>query len=101
MKGVEGDIDHYRVIAERDSGEIARGPLVGREDEVRYRKQVWAQAESGSLTTPGVIFRGEAGIGKSRLAGAAIEMAERSHAVTSAFSDRPSTPISVCGPSAG
>ena len=81
VKGVEGDIDHYRVIAERDSGEIARGPLVGREDEVRYLEEVWAQAERGELTTPGVVFRGEAGIGKSRLAGAAIEMAERSHAV--------------------
>ena len=28
-----------------------------------------------------MVFRGEAGIGKSRLAGAAIEMAEHSHAV--------------------
>jgi class 3 adenylate cyclase/tetratricopeptide (TPR) repeat protein len=81
VRGVEGDIDHYRVIAERDSGEISRGPLIGREDEVRYLEKVWAQAESGTLTTPGVVFRGEAGIGKSRLAGAAIEMAERSHAI--------------------
>ncbi|WP_123029335.1 ATP-binding protein [Mycolicibacterium stellerae] len=80
VKGVEGDIEHYRVIAERDSGEIARGPLIGRTDEIRYLENVWAQTESSSLTTPGVIFRGEAGIGKSRLAGAAIEMAERSHA---------------------
>ena len=81
VKGVEGDIDHYRVMAERDSGEISRGPLIGREDEVRYLEEIWAQAERGALITPGVIFRGEAGIGKSRLAGAAIEMAERSHAV--------------------
>ena len=29
------------------------------------------------LTTPGVVFRGEAGIGKSRLVGAATELAER------------------------
>ncbi len=38
VKGVEGDIDHYRVIAERDSGEISRGPLIGREDEVRLSR---------------------------------------------------------------
>ena len=81
VKGIEGDIEHYRVIAERDSGEISRGPLVGRKDEIEYLKEVWAQTEAGSLTTPGVIFCGEAGIGKSRLAGAAIEMAEQSHAV--------------------
>ncbi|OBK70473.1 adenylate/guanylate cyclase domain-containing protein [Mycobacterium sp. 1274761.0] len=81
VKGVEGEIDHYRVIAERDSGEISRGPLIGREEEIRYLEDVWAQAERGALTTPGVVFRGEAGIGKSRLAGAAIEMAERSHAI--------------------
>lgn len=81
VKGVEGDIEHYRVISERDSGEISRGPLVGRESEIRYLEEIWAQAENGTLTTPGVIFRGEAGIGKSRMAGAAIEMAERSHAI--------------------
>lgn len=81
VKGVEGDIDHFRVIAERDSGEISRGPLIGREEEFGYLQYVWAQAARGALTTPGVIFRGEAGIGKSRLAGAAIEMAEASGAV--------------------
>jgi class 3 adenylate cyclase len=81
VKGVEGDIDHYRVVAERDSGDISRGPLVGREEEIHYLEEVWAQAERGSLTRPGVVFRGESGIGKTRLAGAAIEMAERSHAI--------------------
>ena len=69
------------MIAERDSGQISRGPLIGRKGELEYLEKTWAQAENGSLTTPGVIFRGEAGIGKSRLAGAAIEMAEKSHAV--------------------
>lgn len=81
VKGVEGEIEHYRVVAERDSGDIARGPLIGRKDELAYLQEMWAQAEAGTLNTPGVIFRGEAGIGKSRLAGAAIEMAERSHAI--------------------
>ena len=81
VKGVEGDIEHYHVIAERDSGQISRGPLIGRKGELEYLEKTWAQAENGTLTTPGVVFRGEAGIGKSRLAGAAIEMAEHSHAV--------------------
>ena len=81
VKGVEGDIEHYHVIAERDSGKISRGPLIGRKGELEYLEKTWAKAENGTLTTPGVVFRGEAGIGKSRLAGAAIEMAEHSHAV--------------------
>ena len=81
VKGVEGDIEHYRVVAERDSGQISRGPLIGRKAELEYLEKVWAQAEIGTLEMPGAIFRGEAGIGKSRLAGAAIEMAEQSHAV--------------------
>lgn len=81
VKGVEGDIEHYRVIAERDSAEFSRGPLIGRTGEIAYLEQVWAQAEAGTLSTPGVILRGEAGIGKSRLAGAAVAVAESSSAV--------------------
>lgn len=81
VKGVEESIVHYRVVAERDVTAIARGPLVGRERELRYLEDSWAQATAGTLTVPGVAFCGEGGIGKSRLAGAALDMAKESDAV--------------------
>ena len=41
----------------------------------------WARAQAGTLSVPGVVFRGEPGIGKSRLAAAAAELVEDSGAV--------------------
>ena len=81
VKGVDTPVRHYRVIAERDTTKTQFGPLVGRKRERRYLQQSWAQAEAGELRTPGVVFVGDAGIGKSRLAWSAVDMAERSHAV--------------------
>jgi class 3 adenylate cyclase/tetratricopeptide (TPR) repeat protein len=81
VKGVAESIVHYRVVAERDITAIARGPLVGRERELRYLEQRWAEAVAGTLTVPAVAFCGEGGIGKSRLAGAALDMAKESDAV--------------------
>ena len=52
------------------------GPLVGRDREVARLEKGWARAQAGTLTTPGVVFRGEPGIGKSRLAAAATELVE-------------------------
>ena len=57
---------------------VARGPLVGRDRELARLEQSWERAQAGTLTTPGVVFRGEPGIGKSRLAAAAAELAEAS-----------------------
>jgi class 3 adenylate cyclase/tetratricopeptide (TPR) repeat protein len=76
VKGVEGLINHFRVADERAEASRARGPLVGRDRELARLQKSWARAQSGTLTTPGVVFRGEAGIGKSRLAAAAIDMVE-------------------------
>ena len=81
VKGVDTQVQHYRVIAERDTTKFQFGPLVGRQRESRYLRQSWAQAEASELRTPGVVFVGDAGIGKSRLAWSAVDMAERSHAV--------------------
>jgi class 3 adenylate cyclase len=82
VKGVEEPVIHYRVVAERarvrKSGE---GPLVGRDRELAKLEKSWAQAQAGTLRTPAVVLRGEAGIGKSRLAAAAAEMAETSGSV--------------------
>ena len=41
----------------------------------------WTRAQAGTLATGGVVFRGEPGIGKSRLAAAATELVEGSGAV--------------------
>ncbi|MEA2770667.1 MAG: hypothetical protein QOD93_3629, partial [Acetobacteraceae bacterium] len=80
VKGVDESVVHYRVVAERDVTNIAHGPLVGRERELAYLQSAWAQATAGELRTPGAVFRGEGGIGKSRLARAAAELAEQTGA---------------------
>ena len=59
---------------------VGRGPLVGRDRELARLEKSWAHAQAGTLTTPGLVFRGEPGIGKSRLAAAAADMAESSGA---------------------
>jgi hypothetical protein len=75
VKGVDGLITHYQVVGERsETARIWRGPLVGRDREMSRLKKSWARAADGTLTTPGVVFRGEPGIGKSRLASAADSM---------------------------
>ncbi|UMB67881.1 ATP-binding protein [Mycobacterium paraterrae] len=81
VKGVDQPIRYFLVVAERDLTPIGSGPLVGRDDELEYLRRAWEQATLGQLTTPGAVFVGEAGIGKSRLAWSAVEMAERSHGV--------------------
>jgi class 3 adenylate cyclase len=81
VKGVESPVRHFRVTGERDPQPTSRGPLVGRQLELGYLTRSWAQARSSELHTPGVVFKGDAGIGKSRLAWSAVDLAERSHAV--------------------
>ena len=82
VKGVEEPITHYRVVAERaPSRRSGRGPLVGRGEELAQLDQSWAHAQAGTLSSPGVVFRGEPGIGKSRLAVAATQLAEASGSV--------------------
>ena len=71
MKGVEGVVSTIAWSANairpgfpkvRSSAANAKGTT---------SQQSWAQAQAGTLTIPGVALRGEAGIGKSRLASAA------------------------------
>jgi class 3 adenylate cyclase/tetratricopeptide (TPR) repeat protein len=79
VKGIDEPVDHYRVVGERVTlTRIPLGPLVGRDRELEHLQASWTLAESGSLTTPGVGFIGEAGIGKSRLATVAADLAEQS-----------------------
>ena len=82
VKGVDGLIAHHQVLGERaEPARITRGPLVGRDREVAWLAKSWARARAGTLSTPGVVFRGEPGIGKSRLASAAAELVDGSGAV--------------------
>lgn len=79
VKGVDEPIEHYQVLGERVMpARIPLGPMVGRARELAYLRSAWTSAESGSLTTPGVGFVGEAGMGKSRLATVAADFAEQS-----------------------
>ncbi|MGV0851721.1 ATP-binding protein [Mycolicibacterium phlei] len=81
VKGVPGPLETYEVVGDRDLVITPSGPLVGREREVAHLQQSWAAAQSGTLTTPGVAFLGEGGIGKTRLAQVAVEFAQRDGAV--------------------
>jgi len=73
LKGVDAPVRAWRVrgVADAESrfeaGRIAPlGGLVGRQDECDTLMQLWRRAEAGQGQA--VILRGEAGIGKSRLA---------------------------------
>jgi class 3 adenylate cyclase/tetratricopeptide (TPR) repeat protein len=79
VKGVDEPLEHYQVLGERVMlTRIPLGPLVGRDRELEYLRSAWTNAESGSLSTPGVGLVGEAGMGKSRLATVAVDLAEQS-----------------------
>lgn len=80
VKGIDKPVNHYRVVSERDITKFPLGPLVGREEEILTLEEKWARASERTLTVPAVVFHGEAGIGKSRLAAAAVHLAQRSHA---------------------
>src|SRR3954465_9116842 len=58
-----------------------RGPWVGREHELASLRRRWEAATAGTLSTPGIAFQGEGGIGKTRLAHAAVDMAQQAGAV--------------------
>jgi tetratricopeptide (TPR) repeat protein len=77
LKGIKGLVSHSRVIAERtESSRGPMGPLVGREREMSRIRKGWVRAQAGTLATPAVVIRGEAGIGKSRLVAAAVDLVE-------------------------
>lgn len=82
VKGFDELVAHYRVIGERqrDRSTARRVALVGRSRELARIAKSWSRAHAGTLTTAGLVFRGEPGIGKSRLATAAAEQAEASGA---------------------
>ncbi|MEO6794520.1 MAG: adenylate/guanylate cyclase domain-containing protein [Mycobacterium sp.] len=79
VKGIDEPVEHFRVVGERIGRTHVPVPsLVGRDRELTHLQAAWTQAQRGALTIPGVCFSGEAGMGKSRLATAAADLAERS-----------------------
>ncbi|WP_396904379.1 ATP-binding protein [Mycolicibacterium phlei] len=89
VKGMPDPLQTHRVVGDRDLVITPTGPLVGRDAEVAHLQQSWAAATAGTLSTPGVAFLGEGGIGKTRLAQVAVEMAQRDGAVVLALFGSP------------
>ena len=81
LKGVDGLTSHHQVLGERPEAPPLPSPaLIGRDRERSWLQQSWQQARDGALTTPGIVFRGEPGIGKTRLAAEAAELVRNSGA---------------------
>lgn len=81
VKGVEELVSHHQVLGERpEAPPLRSSPLIGRDRERSWLEQSWRRACDGVLSSPGVIFRGEPGIGKTRLAAEAAELVRSSGA---------------------
>ena len=79
VKGVDELVRVHRLVGELPQAPApSPPPLVGRERERVWLERTWRQVCDGESTTPGVVFRGEPGIGKTRLARSAAELAEAS-----------------------
>ncbi|MFV8167244.1 ATP-binding protein [Mycobacterium sp. 134] len=77
VKGVVDPVAHFQVLGERSTPlTLTRAPLIGRERELLLIETRWQQLQNDSPSTPGILIRGEPGIGKSRLA---AEAADRVH----------------------
>ncbi len=70
VKGVAQPLQPFRVVRERP-GPVRRSwstPLVERGPELEQLRAAWARVKAGEATTAaGVLLRGDAGVGKSRL----------------------------------
>ena len=81
VKGVDGLISHHQVLGERPEAPPLRWPpLIGRDHEQGWLQQSWQRVRDGLPTSPGIVFRGEPGIGKTRLANEAAEFVRASGA---------------------
>jgi class 3 adenylate cyclase len=80
VKGVDVPVTHHRVLAERPQGPPPRRvPICGRVSERAWLERTWQQVAVGAAPdTRGVVFLGDAGIGKTRLVRVATELVEQS-----------------------
>ncbi len=79
VKGVDAPISPHLVLGERsEAPPPGSPPLIGRECERGWLQHIWEQAREGTLSAPGVILRGEPGIGKTRLAAEIAQIVEDS-----------------------
>jgi class 3 adenylate cyclase len=80
VKGIDGPVTHHRVLTERPQVPPSRlTPLCGRVSERAWLERTWQQARAGAATdSPGVVFLGDAGMGKTRLVSMAAELVEQS-----------------------
>ena len=79
VKGVDALINPHRVLGEQpEASPPDSPPLIGRDCERDWLRQSWKLARDGALSAPGVVFRGEPGIGKTRLAAEAVDIVDGS-----------------------
>lgn len=76
LKGVEAPVEVHRVIARRDPVRGTRAlrpaslPFIGRDAELQQVLSLW---DTAAATAPPILITGAPGIGKSRLASAAVQ----------------------------
>ncbi|MGA7054026.1 MAG: adenylate/guanylate cyclase domain-containing protein, partial [Mycobacterium sp.] len=81
VPGVDGLISHHQVLGEQpEAPPLWWPPLIGRDHEQGWLQQSWQRVREGLPTSPGIVFRGEPGIGKTRLANEAAEFVRSSGA---------------------
>ncbi|OBH08752.1 adenylyl cyclase [Mycobacterium sp. E2699] len=69
VKGVDAPITPHLILGERsEAPPPGSPPLIGRDAERGRLQHAWDLARAGTLSTPGMVLRGEPGIGKTRLA---------------------------------
>ncbi|MFN8228983.1 MAG: adenylate/guanylate cyclase domain-containing protein [Mycobacterium sp.] len=77
VKGVDTPVTYHRVIGERPHAPPAPStPLIGRSRERSWLQRAWGAVSAAQPTGAAVAFRGEAGIGKTRLVRSVTDAAE-------------------------
>jgi class 3 adenylate cyclase len=89
VKGVDGPVVSFYVASERDAVAVSRGPLIGRDHELAYLADRWSRVTARTADSPGIVLRGEGGIGKTRLVSAIKDIAERDGAAVLAMFGSP------------
>ena len=78
VKGVDGPVVHHRVLGERQQVSPSQPvPLLGRVPERTWLASAWRGVCEGATINPGVVFLGDAGIGKTRLVREATQLVEQ------------------------